>query len=410
MHEARIRARARALPPAFLRELARPNLPLSETHGAIAGLVVLRVVDRWVAGGCRPSAVPAGARWAVGDLEPGNPARGILGAVLDAMEATEDGAITSAVRHFLAYGRHLEFEAKWEMALCVYGAVTDYAGVAASAQAVCDAWLRRAYCLRTLARLDEAVAAYHRAHDAAHRAHDPDAALRSEIGRAVVEITRGRLEEADRALCGIAARAEAGNLPAVLATALHHRAIVAGLQGAPARAAVELAFRALQLTPHASERDRVLFDIGESLRMSGMRDAARDAFLILSCTSQERHIRWHAVIMLMRIAGDDGQRKMFEHYRTLLDPAAFPPRLALEFHIQCGYGFRSMGDDARSEAEFRRARREARAWGHTTEMRHAERALAGHSDAVDRPSPETLEGLGEVIDSLRAMRESAVAG
>ncbi len=291
MHEARIRARARALPSAFLDELARPNLPLSETHAVIAGLVVLRVVDRWVAGGCRSARVPAGARSAVADLEPGNPARGILGAVLDAMESTGGGATTTVVQHFLAYGQASGIRGQVGYgALCVRCGCRLRRSWQPRHRPYRDAWFRsRLLPARCTLVSRKPLAAYHRCPRRASQANERilrsgpgDTGARWWISRAVGS------SEADGRFDDIVARAGAAQSPG------------RSRHGAPPprdRCRIRRARRRRQpyssrfvpcrSRPDPSEHDRVLFDIGESLRMAGMRDPARDAFLVLSCTGQE---------------------------------------------------------------------------------------------------------------------------
>ncbi|MDE3153313.1 MAG: hypothetical protein KGL93_13800 [Gemmatimonadota bacterium] len=408
MHESRVRARARALPPAFLEELARPDLPPAATYAAIAGLIVLRAVDRWAAAGCRPLDDLAGAQNAVAALDAGNPARSILGGALDAMTAPP-GDAAAVIDRIAAYARHLEFDARYALALQVHRSILAYRGFAATDAQACESELRGAFCLRMLARLDEARDAYDRAERDARRIGSARTVLRAALGRALVLMMRGRLDEADAAMRDLETRAMHDDFPDVLATVLHNRAIIAGMQGRPARAAVELAFRALRLTPDPANRERVLFDIGESLRRAGLRAPARDAFLILSCTAQERHLREHALVMLMRIAADDGAREMFEHYARLIDPQEFHVRLRLEHRLQRGYALRALGDLAGSRAEFEGVAADAAAAGQGLELQEAQRALAGSSDAVDVPAPDTLSRLADVVESLKTMREAAVS-
>lgn len=408
MHEARVRARARALPPAFLKEIARPDLDAKTTHAAIAGLIVLRMVDRWVAGGCRPVDVE-GARKAVEEMDAGNAGRNALGLVLVGLSSDGVDRRDEVIRHLIAYARSLEFDAKWAMAIAVYHAVVDALGVASSERAACDAWLRRGFCLRMLGELPEAEVAYARAYETASALGDSERALRAEGGSVLVDIARGNLDEVDARLEELIARAHGAGLDAVRATFLHDRAVIAGMRGSPARAAVGLAFEALELTTDPSERDRILFDTGEALRAAGMRDPARDAFLILSCTARERQVRWHAAIMLMRIAADDGRPDMFDDYSNSIDVAVLPPQLHIEYLLQSGYSRRRFGDNPGAAARFSEAIALAEAQGQTNQLREAKRAASGVSDAAETPDPETTAGLDAVVNALRLMRESTVS-
>jgi len=410
MHEARIRARARALPPAFLQEIGRPDLSPVEVHAAVAGLIVLRVIDRWVAAGCRPAGELSGARAAVEGMDVGNPARAILGALLDAVAAGGSDGAQDGVRQLMAYGRHLEFEAKWELALDVYRVVVDYGAVASSSETVCDAWLRSGSCCRTQGNYDAAQAAYGEAARLAALSGDLERTLRAELGPALIARAHGSLDEADRLLAAIATSADAAGLNAVLSQVLHDRAVIAAMRGAPVVAAVQLAFRALDLSPTSAERDQILYDIGETLRVAGMRSAARDAFLVISCTAESRTVRCWAGIMLMRIAADDGARENFQQYRRALDHTQFSPELRIEYYIQSGYSLRALGDLPGSEAALREAVQCAEQHGHVQQLMVARQAVAGAADAAPAPAPEDLDGLLAVIDALRLMRETAVPG
>ncbi len=370
---------------------------------------MLRVVDRWVAAGCRPVET-AGARIAVRDMAVGNPARAILGRVLDAVDREDTGATEDLVGQLMAYAWSFELAGRLELAIAVYQSVIDHRGAASSDESACDAWLRRGFCLRTLSRFDEALAAYEQGRRIAQHLGDLERTLRSEIGRAVADINRGLLAEAARRLDSVAAQAQAASLPEVYSRAMHDRALIFGMQGDYAKAAVHLAFEVLQLTPNGSERDRGLLNVGEALRMAGLRDAARDAFLVLSCTAEARDMRWHALVRLMRIAADDGNRDAFDSYRNAVDPLQCPPELAMEYRLQIGYGLRALGDPLQSTVALHAAIAFATRYGLGRQAGEAERALGGASDVTETPDQQTLEALATVVEALRTMRESTVPG
>ncbi|MDE3126774.1 MAG: hypothetical protein KGL38_02145, partial [Gemmatimonadota bacterium] len=143
MHDARIRARARELPRAFLDELTRAGGDDASAQAAVAGLVVLRVVDRWVAGGCPEGFDVVGAMAAVSAVDAGQPVKALQAQVLEAVAGGGPGAAATTTDRLLQYGRALELDAKWSLALAVYDSVVSHAGVGSSDQAVILDYLRQ---------------------------------------------------------------------------------------------------------------------------------------------------------------------------------------------------------------------------------------------------------------------------
>ncbi len=407
MHEARIRARARELPRAFLDELKRSGGDDRGAQAAVAGIVVLRVVDRWVAEGCPAGFDVAGATEAVSAVDAGQPVKVMLEQVLAAVAAGGPDAAAAATDRLLQYGRALEMDAKWDLALAVYDAVVGHAGVGSSEEAVIVAYLRQGYCLRSLGDFTESRVRYGNAHRLSKQARYLAGELRADLGRAQNDAAQGEPKAADAVFRRIVRRAEQAGLTTIRSMALHERAVIAGNGGDPMTAARFL-YAALKLCDPSPERDRILEDIGESLRRLGLRDAARDAFLLLSCTARDQFSRWMALIHLMRIAGDDGIIGVYRDYRRVLDAEPLPVRLKIELEIQSGYALRALGAPGPSRKAFGRAITLARTHGHNRELREAEQALDGVSDCVELSAADVAQ-LSEIAAVLRTMRESAVA-
>ncbi len=407
MHEARIRARTPVLPRAFVDELRRIDADDVAAYAAVAGLVVLRVVDRWVAEGCREAFEVTGARNAVLEMDAGNPARAILERVLDATAAGGANASAAVANELLMYGRALELDAKWSQAVAVYEAIVSHADVGSPAVAVVVAHLRQGYCFRYLGDVAQSREHYRQAHRLAKAIDYLAGELRAESGLAKTDALEGRPDAADVAFERIIGRARQAGEIQVEARALHERAAIAGEGGDPLTAA-KFAYAALKLTTLPSDRDRILNDIGESLRRLGARDAARDAFLVLSCTARDQVSRWMALAHLMRIAGDDGAPDSYREYRRLLETAPLAPRLEIEMDMQSGYALRSLGEPSASRAAFRRAASLARRHGFTRELQEAEQAAAGGADCVAQPLA-AAQDLDEIAAALRVLRESTAA-
>jgi tetratricopeptide (TPR) repeat protein len=409
VHEARIRARARMLPRAFVEELARGDADDASAQAAVAGMVVLRSVDRWVAAGCRGGFDVSGARGTVAQTDERNPARNILGEILDAIAVDGPGGGAVVSERLLAYAMSLEFDAAWAMALAVYESVAQHAEVLSPDEAVATAFLRQGYCLRVLGRLDDARDRYLQGRQAAERSNSLRQVLVAKIGLARLDMAQGNLTKADRSLERVARQAQVANLPGTCSAALHDRAVVAATRGC-FDDALRLAFSALELNELPSDRDRILGDIGEVFRELGMREAARDTFLILSCTAQEQFSRWMALIRLMRLAGEDRAEAAFEEYHDLLACAPLPTDLAIEFAFRSGCALHCLGRQTQSVEDLRRGAAIAEAHGFTTELAHIRSALAGEFDIPRSPDAQSGSDVRRIAEAIRELRESAGGG
>lgn len=409
MHEARVRARARMIPRAFVEELTRSGGDDAAAQAAVAGLVVLRTVDRWVAEGCRSGFDVAGAMATVQSVDPGQSTPALLERVLDAIAGGGPDSASTVADWLLKYGKALEMDAKWHLALAVYDAIVDHAGAASPETAVAHALTREGYCLRVLGRFEDSRRSHLRARQIAERTGDLTNVMLADLGRARTDAAQGFSAKADAEFRRVVQCAEQAALPRLQSLALHECAVMAGNRGDLADAA-RLAYAALQLCESPSDRDRILTDIGENFRRLGMRDAARDAFLILSCTARDQYCCWMSLILLMRIAADDGAGKSFRKYRRMLDSAPLPLPLQIELALQVGYGLRALGMEGPSRTAFRRAASLAKTHRFTRELQVIEHAIAGRSDCVEEPATVTPSDLETIVGGLRAMREAAVAG
>ncbi|MDE3174284.1 MAG: hypothetical protein KGN74_14535 [Gemmatimonadota bacterium] len=407
MHDARIRARARGLPRAFLDELTRAGEDDASAQAAVAGLVVLRVVDRWVAGGCPGGFDVVGAMAAVSAVDAGQPVKALLAQVLEAVAGGGPGAAATTTDRLLQYGRALELDAKWSLALAVYDSVVSHAGVGSSDAATAFALTRQGYCFRVVGAFDESRGAYRRGQEIAQRAGDLNTALLAELGRALTEAAQGTGDDSESAYRDIALRAARAGLRNVECRALHERAVLAGNRGQPLESA-RLAYAALERCDVPADRDSILNDLGESLRRLGLKDAARDAFLVLSCTASPQYTRWMAIIHLMRIAGEDGAAAAYRAYRRDLERQPLPPQLKIEMETQSGYALRALGMAPAAGRAFRRAISQATEYGFTSGLSELRRALAGGWDFVPSPPERTPRDLVKIVKALREMREATV--
>ena len=140
----------------------------------------------------------------------------------------------------------------------------------------------------------------------------------------------------------VLAEAESSRLDGVLALAYHTSAALAHLKKDYAKA-VTLGYLALEKTTNVTAKDPVTADIAAAFAELGMRDAARDAHLVLSLTSRYQWVRSQALINLMELSATDGMREAFEGYARELSSVPLDPRLRAYFLLYYGEGCEHFG-------------------------------------------------------------------
>jgi tetratricopeptide (TPR) repeat protein len=318
----------------------------AEWRATTAGLLTLRLFDLWVLEGSG-AVLPDGwgvraIREAIDAVAPGDPVRAILGGIVDVMCASRTTDVRAVAPRLMAYGRALDYAAKWSLAADVFLAVAERVPVTLDGDLVFEANMQLGYCCRVLSDWENATAAYGRAGEIAVQTGDNAKLLRSRLAEAKVAIDHGNLPAAEQTLEEIIQAARFARLPDLQALALHDRASVAYYRKQYDKA-LHFQYAALELMTDASGRDRLLSDIGVSFLELGMRDAARDAWLILASTSPEQYSRWSAIINLMEVAAWDRAEPVFENYRRTLAQADLPPTLAATFYNVSALGCRLFG-------------------------------------------------------------------
>jgi hypothetical protein len=336
----------------------------------VAGLVTLRLVDRWIANSqrhaplagwtttCTTQGDPTpdvltelveAASPVVAAVESGDPLRPLLLSLLD---ASATGARSHLAQALLAYAHALHADAQWPLAADVYETVHRLVAAPQSrdrpALAVLEpiALERLGHSLRMMGDLDGAAAAYTEAVAAARASSDPVRELRVRISEANLLIHVGNLPAAATALDAIIAEASrladvplnrrATSTPMiehllladiqisprdVLALARQDRGVVATMQG-DFSYAIEQSFSAWRGYRDPVRRERVWCDLARALADIGLRRAAHDAYLVLQVTARERDIQLIAATNLLELAVIDEQPEAFASYCATLDDAA----------------------------------------------------------------------------------------
>ena len=401
---------------AFFEAVAAHEEHQAEWRAATAGLVTLRLIDAWIDEG---SEVVAPDSWnvravlkAIDAMDEGSTLPSILRSIVGAMqEAVGTTNVHDVIPRLAAYGRALEYEAEWMLALDVYDTIVAHTHPLEESDAAAAAHIRRGYCLRTLGRLDSAQDAYRTASRIAATSGDMIGVLQARLGDAKIAVARGNLPQAEQVLDDTIARASTLGIADIHSKALQDRAMVAGMRGHH-DLAIELAYDALRETAQQANRDRILNDIGTAFHMLGLRSVARDAFLVLSATAQEQYIRWVATLSLMGIAAEDGLEPAFDQFRRQLRASELPPELEIEYYLRLGRGSRRLGQDDQGQIALGKAVELSEHYGLYALLFEAEEALKVRKR--NRPPQPTEEEIvpprvAGVAEAVRHMRVAAVA-
>lgn len=399
---------------AFFDELSRLDESDEGWREVAAGLVVLRLVDRWLEEG---AGVVAADAWghasvvsAIDEVPVGRPVRGMLRSVVDAMVAASTPNFRAVAPRLMAYARALDFDAKWSLAIDVYHMVIGFSEPLEDSDTVIAAHLRLGFCLRQTGEVDQSAAAYAIAGRLSEQTGDMMGVLRARIGDAKIALLRGNLPRAEMILDATIEDAGKNQLPGVESMALHDRASAAGMRG-DHELAIKLAYRAFPMSEIARDRDRILHDIATAFYRLGVREAARDAFMVIMVTSQEQYLRWSSSIQLMAIAADDGAGPVFERYCRDLAGQHLPPQLRAEFEHSAGRGYLALGhyEEATSWLE--------KAVATSSENGLNQTVFEADADLVDarvmrRRAERTASlaefepAIGEIAEALRELRET----
>ena len=407
---------ARHLP--FFAELAGLEDGDPAWRSVSAGLVVLRLVDAWIAEG---AAAVAADGWgvrsvaaAIEEMPAGLPARALLYGVIDAVKVSSPGEMHTIAPRLMAYARALDLDAKWALAADVYETVIAHVHPVEESDVAITAHLRLGACQRFLGALPEALRTFETASALATDVSDIVGILKAQIGMAKIALARGNMPGAERILDETIARAaQSDDLVEVRAVALQDRADVA-FHRARYDLAVELAYRSRELTTDSINRDRLLADIAASFYMLGVHTAAKDAYQILEATAQEQYIRWLASINLMEIAARDGSMPLFERYRRILAATKLPPALEARFHLQTAESYEALSQPDGALDAAGRARDVAERYQFNEMLFAAEavvtRVAQGQGSVPQAPEIPVPASLRAIAATIRDLRSKVPAG
>lgn len=384
----------------------------------LAGLAVLRMVDAVRDDSTLMSTDWPGVRAVVdrvSALPEGNVLRRPMMRIVDQLR-DDDRDWQGIATHILGYGRTLDFEGSWNLAVDVLGMAADLARGEHAAELVIEATTALGGAARRSGDWDKSAEGYAEAAYFADSVGDKASGLTVRVGTANTQLARGNLPAAQLILDDVIDEARKSGLDGVEALALHASASVAHLKGSFADA-VTIGYQALGKTTKPSVKDEIMADIAGAFVGLGVLDAARDAYLVISLTSRHQWVRWQAAINLMEIASLDGMEEAFFNYADDLRYAALDPRLRSYFLLYYGQGCIAFGRDDEGRRSIEEAFRFAARQKINQAAFDAEKALAGLAEErknmpskVALPWSESLpDGVFEVAHALAQIRESALS-
>ena len=320
-------------------------------RSVFAGLSVLRLVDSYAepVSGLSPAgwAQLHSVRAAIEALTEGDPVRGVLTGVLE--EVTQRGQIDEPVyRSLLTYGRVLDYEANWGLATDVFSTAAKLAKPEKNARLAVEANVAVGGAARRNGDWETSARAYSQAAFIADTLGDRPSVLTVQVGIANTYLAKGNFPQALSILDDVIVQARDQDLPQIQGMALHSRSALAQRKGEKAEA-VRFAHESLKLTTNPAERDLVLEDLAVAFSEVGLRDASRDAHLILASTAQTKWVRWQATINLMELASLDGMESAFDDYASELRTAPMGSWLRSHFLLFLGEGLERFGRNEAAE-------------------------------------------------------------
>jgi len=338
---------------AYIEALADAPEGSPAWHAIVAGYAVLQLFECWLEGGLGttpPSMFERQRIWRYIDAVPETRLeRRCLIQLVDSIEttlvaSTRDIAERRAgvARAVSCYARLLQYDAQWGLAADVHSALMDFARCVDDTPLLLDSMLMRGYGLRMAGRLDEASAAYGALRRAAEEANDERYRLESHLSDAKIAVERGNFPVARDLLERTIAEARNAECWVVVSKALTDRARVAAIQG-DLELSLQCSHEALELSTDSLGRERILANIALTFAHMGLRDAARDAGLLVAATAQDRTTRLNATINLMQLAYLDSRELVFEQYRRQLARETMAPNVEVSFLQNSAEGLHRFG-------------------------------------------------------------------
>ncbi len=327
-------------------------------------------------------------------------------------DASADGPDREAVLRLslMAYAYFLEHEGRFEEALDVLGLAAHSFGAGIPLRDFVTFALSAARLQRLLARWERAMASYREAEEVAGWLEDRATTLRARLGQSIVHRGQGNLPAALAGVERVLAEAQAAGLDELVSDAYLDLGATLDFMGRGPEAlrAQYLAFRSAQ---DPLQRMRVLGDLGGVLAQLGELRLARSALEVVAQSPSSVQIQLNALIELMDVSAQEGDRLGFQRHRTLLGEHAerMAPRMLVDWHYKSALGYVRFGHPDRARRHLETALEVAQAHALHQWVFRVEAALAA-SAAPEAPRPAAAGAyasvLAEVSEGLVALQAS----
>jgi hypothetical protein len=338
---------------AYIEALADTPEDSLAWHVIIAGYATIQLFEAWSEAGLDASPPNVlelrRVRAYISAVPDPHPIRGCLGRLVNcidgassANESERAARDLEAGRTLSVYAKLLQYDAQWGLACDVLTTVIDFARRVHDTERLLDAMLMRGFSLRMQGRLDDASEAYDALRRAATLAGDERYRLESRLCEAKVAVDRGNFPAARELLDQTIADARRSDCSVIISKGLTDRARVAAMQG-DFELSLACSYEALERSVEQMDRERILGNIALTFAQMGLRDAARDAGLLVAATAQDKSARLTAIVNLMELAYEDGRELVFEQYRRELSREELTPYLRAVYLETAAAGLRAFG-------------------------------------------------------------------
>ena len=326
----------------------------AEYRALLAGLVVVRLLDKWRSPHLRDPETQAEAfapvAHAVAAL-PIGPVRDALHDLVESIAAVIQGTADERAARLIVYGQLLEHDAHWNPAADVFLTAIDL-NTHRELLPLCHQ--RASVCFRALGDLDRAADHLREGQRIAVDNGDEHWSFRLRISAAKLTRHKGDLLEAERLLDALIADAEAAGSAFVASQARHDRGQVAYEQG-HFGVAIEYFHAALKGCADPMERERVIHSLGMVLTDLGHLDDARAVLSAIRRSARSHEMRTAATINLMHVARLTGDREYLDTLRHELLTQRLSGQCIAHYHLASGQGYVAFDDPWKARREFTEA-------------------------------------------------------
>jgi tetratricopeptide (TPR) repeat protein len=390
---------------AFFRAASAETEGSMEYKTVLAGLLVLRLLDKWrsrVDGDRELKFHEFVAVKRAVEAIADSPVRRILGELVNTISAFTDGSADTRVPKLIAYAQLLEHDARYDVSADVYLTAIE---LASDKELLPLCYQRAGVCMRRLGAIDRATELYRDGLAVALENDDQFWPLQLRISMAVLEHHKGDLPEAERQLDAIIAEADAIGSP-LAADAKHERGQVAFARDQDALAA-ELYYAAMKAYVDPEKKRRAMHDLASALVDLGHLDCARTALSAIYNSGDAQGETGHsAALNLMRIAVLAGEQVKFDKLRRELAERRLAGHQQAHYHVFAGQGYLRFGELAKARDEFAQALVVAEAHRLYKVLIEAEELLKATPDVRTRTwqDPAPRPGVLVILDEIRHRR------